>query len=180
MRSDFTRLREQIAILATISIALVAFLIAFDVRDPLVIYNASGSAPLGFYRVEARPPERGDTVIVQPSPAIALMIAARGILPLGVPLVKQVAALAGDEVCRSRIEGGGVITINGKAVAETFDKDREGRPLPAWEGCMALVDGEVFLLQPHPYSFDSRYFGPVLRCDVIGVARPIWTWNPPD
>jgi type IV secretory pathway protease TraF len=33
-------------------------------------------------------------------------------------------------------------------------------------------------LQPHPYSFDSRYFGLVLRCDVLGVARPLWTWNP--
>jgi type IV secretory pathway protease TraF len=44
---------------------------------------------------------------------------------------------------------------------------------------MRLIDGEFFLLQPHPLSFDSRYFGPVLRCDVVGVARPLWTWNPP-
>ena len=45
-----------------------------------------------------------------------------------------------------------------------------------------LIDekrGEFFLLQPHPLSFDSRYFGPVLRCDIVGVARPLWTWNPP-
>lgn len=178
MRNDPNRLGTKIVVLATISIAQVSLLIALDARAPVVVYNASGSAPLGFYRVESRPPERGDTVIVQPSPAIALMIAARGILPLGVPLVKQVAAVAGDEVCRSRIEGGGVVSINGKVVAETFDNDRDGRPLPAWEGCMTLVDGEVFLLQPHPYSFDSRYFGPVLRCDILGVARPLWTWNP--
>lgn len=43
---------------------------------------------------------------------------------------------------------------------------------------MRLVEGEYFLLQPHPNSFDSRYFGPVLRCDILGVARPIWTWSP--
>jgi type IV secretory pathway protease TraF len=23
-----------------------------------------------------------------------------------------------------------------------------------------------------------RYFGPVSKCDILGVARPLWTWNP--
>lgn len=93
------------------------------------------------------------------------------------PLVKQVTAVGGDEVCRSK-EPVNTIAINGKVVAEVFDKDHEGRQLPTWNGCMRLIDGEFFLLQPHPYSFDSKYFGLVLRCDVLGVARPLWTWNP--
>jgi len=94
------------------------------------------------------------------------------------PLVKQIAAVSGDEVCRSN-KPTGTIAINGKVLAEVFEKDREDRPLPSWEGCMILINGEFFLLQPHPYSFDSRYFGPVSRCDILGVARSIWTWNPP-
>lgn len=93
------------------------------------------------------------------------------------PLVKQVTAVGDDEVCRSK-EPVNTIAINGKVAAEVFDKDHEGRQLPTWNGCMRLIDGEFFLLQPHPYSFDSRYFGLVLRCDVLGVARPLWTWNP--
>jgi type IV secretory pathway protease TraF len=94
-----------------------------------------------------------------------------------VPLLKRVKAIGGDEICRAK-EPIGSIAINGKFIAEVLEKDREGRPLPAWEGCMRLVEGEYFLLQPHPLSFDSRYFGPVLRCDIPGVARPLWTWNP--
>jgi type IV secretory pathway protease TraF len=105
------------------------------------------------------------------------MLIASGILPWSVPLVKQIAAIGGDEVCRSD-EPDGTISINGKVVAETFEKDRDGRLLPVWNGCMKLVEGEFFLLQPHPYSFDSRYFGPVLGCDILGTARPVWTWNP--
>jgi type IV secretory pathway protease TraF len=110
-------------------------------------------------------------------PLLELLIVARGILPPSVPLVKPVTAVGGDEVCRSK-EPVNTIAINGKVVAEVFDKDHEGRQLPTWNGCMRLIDGEFFLLQPHPYSFDSKYFGLVLRCDVLGVARPLWTWNP--
>jgi conjugative transfer signal peptidase TraF len=177
MRIDRARLPLRIAVLLAISAANVAMLIVLDVRAPLVIFNASGSAPLGFYYVENRLPTRGELVVIKPPALLELFIVARGILPPSVPLVKQVAATGGDEVCRSN-ESAGTIAINGKVVAEAFDWDREGRRLPSWDGCIRLVDGEFFLLQPHPYSFDSRYFGPVSRCDVLGVAHPLWTWNP--
>jgi conjugative transfer signal peptidase TraF len=177
MRIDRVRLRLQIAVMAAISAAYVAMLVGFEVHAPLVVYNASGSAPLGFYYLEDRLPRRGELAIVKPPPAVELMLVASKILPASVPLVKQIAATGGDEVCRSN-EPSGTISINGKVVAETFDQDRNGRPLPVWSGCMKLVEGEFFLLQPHPYSFDSRYFGPVVSCDILGVARPLWTWNP--
>ncbi len=178
MRIDHKHLRRQVPVLAAMCAAVVVMLVSFGSHAPLVVYNATGSAPLGFYYLENRLPGRGETAVVQPPPLIELMIVARGILPPSVPLLKQIAAIGGDEVCRSK-EPEHAIAINGKVVAETFDNDRDGRPLPAWEGCMKLIDGEFFLLQPHPLSFDSRYFGPVMRCDVLGVARPLWTWNPP-
>jgi conjugative transfer signal peptidase TraF len=172
------RLRTKAAVLAAISVTIISTIVALAPHAPIVVYNGSGSAPLGFYRVENRLPERGEIAVVQPPPLVELMIVARGILPPSVPLLKQVAAAGGDEVCRSE-QPTGTISINGKVIAETFGSDREGRPLPSWQGCMRLIDGEFFLLQPHPLSFDSRYFGPVLRCDIIGVAHPLWTWNPP-
>ena len=178
MRIDQIELRRQVPVLAAMCGAVVLMLVSFGSQAPLVIYNATGSAPLGFYYLENRLPGRGETAVVQPPPLIELMIVARGILPPSVPILKQIAAIGGDEVCRSK-DPDHVIAINGKVVAETFDNDRDGRPLPAWEGCMKLIDGEFFLLQPHPLSFDSRYFGPVLRCDIVGVARRLWTWNPP-
>jgi conjugative transfer signal peptidase TraF len=177
MRIDPTHSRLQVAVLAVISVAVVSTLVTFGPRAPLVIYNGSASAPPGFYRVENRLPERGEIAVVQPPPLIELMIVARKILPPSVPLLKQIAAIGGDEVCRSR-EPVNTIAINGKIVAEVFEKDHKGRALPSWEGCIRLIDGEFFLLQPHPQSFDSRYFGPVMRCDILGVAHPLWTWNP--
>jgi conjugative transfer signal peptidase TraF len=171
------RLRLQVTVLAAISAAIVAMLIAVGVRAPLVIYNASASAPLGFYYLEHRLPARGEIAVVAPPPLIELMITSRGILPASAPLIKQVAAIGGDEVCRSK-EPVNAIAINGKVAAEVLETDREGRPLPSWQGCLRLVDGEFFLLQPHPFSFDSRYFGPVLRCDILGVAHPLWTRKP--
>jgi conjugative transfer signal peptidase TraF len=177
MRIDRARLRLQIAVIASISAANVAMLVGLDAHVPLVVYNASGSAPLGFYYLENRLPGRGELAVVKPPPAIELMIVAREVLPPSVPLVKQVAAVGGDEVCRSN-EPVGSIAINGKVVAEALDEDRDGRRLPSWDGCIGLVDGEFFLLQPHPHSFDSRYFGPVTSCDILGVARPLWTWDP--
>ena len=59
MRIDRARLRLQIAVMAAIS-AVTAMLIGFDVHVPLVVYNASGSTPLGFYYLEERLPRRGE------------------------------------------------------------------------------------------------------------------------
>jgi conjugative transfer signal peptidase TraF len=156
---------------------IVSLLVSFANQTPRLIFNASGSAPLGFYYLDQQLPLKGELAVMRPPPAIALLIAAYDILPAPVPLLKQVAAIGGEEVCRSR-EPSDAISINGHVLAEVQIKDRAGRALPSWEGCMRLVEGEYFLLQPHPLSFDSRYFGPVLRCDILGVARPIWTWNP--
>ena len=177
MRIRPPRPHLQIVVLALIAAANVAMLVASQVRVPLVIFNGSASAPLGFYYIDNRLPSRGETAAVAASPAVELMIAAYGILHNGLPLIKQIAAGGGDEVCRFN-EPTGTLAINGKVVAEVLETDREGRRLPHWEGCIRLVEGEFFLLQPHPHSFDSRYFGPVMKCDILGTARPIWTWNP--
>lgn len=52
--------------------------------------------------------------------------------------------------------------------------DTAGRPLPAWSGCIRLPDTQVFVLAADPDSFDSRYFGPVDRANVLGTALPVW------
>ncbi|MGJ4924811.1 hypothetical protein ACQR1H_31170 [Bradyrhizobium sp. HKCCYLRH2015] len=62
-------------------------------------------------------------------PTIELMIASRGILLGSMPLVKEIAAIGGDEVYRSRAAG--TISFNGKMVANVLVTDRKGRPLPS-------------------------------------------------
>jgi conjugative transfer signal peptidase TraF len=140
-------------------------------RAPLLVWNASASAPIGLYRVVSGAPERGDLVLVQPSKFIAKLAAKRRYLPSGVPLIKRIAAMGGDDVCAFD----GSIIINGKVIARQLGRDRVGRPMPRWNDCRILTCDEIFLLLTAADSFDSRYFGPVPRAQIIGRLAPLWT-----
>src|SRR5690349_2109491 len=121
MQND-RHLRLRVAVLAAISAAIIATLAGLYVHSPLIVYNASGSAPLGFYYLEDRLPGRGEVAVVRPPPMLEALMAARGILPVGAPLVKQVEAMAGDEVCRSRSPTG-TLAVNGSVVGEVLEQD---------------------------------------------------------
>lgn len=139
---------------------------------PRLVWNASASVPVGLY--SARSPDglrRGDLVAAHAPSAVARLMAERGYLPPRVPMLKHVAATAGQTVCRSRER----ISIDGAPVAQARSRDRMGRPLPAWSGCRKLRDGEVFLLNPaSPGSFDGRYFGPVPARSITAILTPLW------
>lgn len=141
--------------------------------DPLLIWNASASVPVGLYGVTPiTQPGIGDLVAVRPPEPLGRWLVENGYLGPDTPLLKRVAALPGSEVCRQ----GTTITVDGTAVAEARERDRLGRPLPVWRGCRTLRDGEVFLLNAdHPASLDGRYFGPLGAETIIGRATPIWT-----
>jgi type IV secretory pathway protease TraF len=51
------------------------------------------------------------------------------------------------------------ITIDGAQVGQALERDYRGRPLPHWQGCRLLEDGDVFLMNWHPRSLDERHFG---------------------
>jgi conjugative transfer signal peptidase TraF len=139
----------------------------------VLVWNATASAPLGLYRVaRARKFERGNFVLAVPAPPLAAFAARRGYLPQGVPLVKRVAAVAGDTVCAR----GDTIVIDGRFAAARLAADGKGRPLPSWTGCRMLRPGEVFLLMADvPTSFDGRYFGPTPTSQMVGTLYPLWT-----
>lgn len=140
---------------------------------PRLIWNASASAPRGLYRLQPEAAiRRGDLVLVRLPAAPRQLAAERGYLPAEIPLLKRVAALAGDRLCADgdRVRLGSGLTVQRLAA------DGQGRPLPAWQGCRVLGETEVFLLMAAaPASFDGRYFGPVTRSDVIGRLLPLWT-----
>ena len=139
---------------------------------PWFIWNASASAPLGLYRIsEADSLTLGELVVVMPPPDVARFMAARHYLPAGVPLMKHVAALPGQRVCRS----GAMVTVDGRPVAFARARDRAGRPLPIWRGCHHIRAGDLFLLNPAPDSLDGRYLGPLPASGLIGAAHPLLT-----
>jgi type IV secretory pathway protease TraF len=104
-------------------------------------------------------------------------MAARGYLGKNVPLLKHVAAKAGQRVCRI----GSVVNVDGRPAAVALIHDRAGRPLPVWRGCRTLNAEELLLLNPaHPDSLDGRYFGPLPAPTMLGRAIPILTRTTPD
>ncbi|WP_448662488.1 S26 family signal peptidase [Sphingomonas sp. CJ20] len=139
---------------------------------PRLVWNASASIPVGLYA--ARVPSRlrvGDLVAAEAPASVAALAAERGYLPRGVPLLKHVAALGGQRICRT----GMTLTVDGRRVAEARARDRLGRPLPRWRGCRTLAPGEVLLLNARAAdSFDGRYFGPVPARRVIALLAPLW------
>ena len=140
---------------------------------PKLVWNASASAPIGFYWVEPKTEvEPGDLVLAWLPDDARRLAAERRYLPANVPLVKRVAAMAGDRVCST----GRDISINGNIVTRRLLADREGRSMPRWEGCRILKGSEVFLLMARvPDSFDGRYFGPITTDRIIGRLVPLWT-----
>lgn len=139
---------------------------------PRLIWNASASAPIGLYGLhKADTLQVGDLVAVMPPQALSAFLDQRRYLPKGVPMLKHVAALPGQKVCRQDRK----VIIDGKVAAWALWRDRFSRPLPVWEGCRVLAADEVFLLNPRWDSFDGRYFGALSVRTVIGRATPLYT-----
>ncbi|TPG56577.1 S26 family signal peptidase [Sphingomonas glacialis] len=139
---------------------------------PRLVWNASASAPIGLYAVTpGAPVEAGDMVIAHVPDPWRMMAAERHYIPANVPLVKRVAAVAGDEVCALGQE----IFINGKWVVERRMADAKGRPMKSWSGCVRLRGRQLFLvMSDSPASFDGRYFGVTDSRLVVGRARLLW------
>ncbi|TRO31877.1 S26 family signal peptidase [Pseudomonas sp. ALS1279] len=144
---------------------------ALTTSPPRLIYNASDSVPVGWYRISSAGSfAPGDLVLVRLPPEVRSLAAQRGYLPANVPLLKTVAAVAPQRVCTQ----GSQVRIDGVLVARRLRWDRQGRALPTWQACRRLADDELFLLSSNPASFDSRYFGQVSADAVIGRAQPLW------
>lgn len=160
-------------ILVAGAVSAAALLSAALPVSRVLIWNTTASVPTGLYHMRGTASlQVGERVAIDPPPRLRRYLAARGYLPTGVPLLKEVAALAGDTVCRTGL----LITINGKPAGAARAHDRQERPLPEWQGCHRIAVDELFVMNPRATgSFDGRYFGPVKRAQLIGRASPVWT-----
>lgn len=137
---------------------------------PRLIWNATPSAPIGLYKVEQKPPAIGDFALVMPSGSAEKLIYDRGYLPPGIPLLKRVAAMSGDKICRTK----DIVFVNNYQVANALFADSNGRKMPRWNGCFTLQSHEFFLLNDHEKSLDGRYFRATNESQIIGVAIPVF------
>jgi conjugative transfer signal peptidase TraF len=135
----------------------------------VVRLNRSASAPVGVYWRQAITELRHGMLVAVPVPPSWHATALRmGIIPhASTPLMKPVAALPGDEICITEE----VLWVRGVSygpLVEGFS--------PAFDGCVSVAVGEVFLASEVPRSFDSRYFGMIPVEVLTQEMIPWWTW----
>lgn len=145
-------------------------------------YNGSPSYPMGIYLLKRLDgtPELGALVFACPPDTEAFREARRrryigwGTCPAGyTPIIKKVAARTGDVV-----HVGSVVSINNveQANTEIAAADSRGRALNVYQGGVIAQDHFLLLSDIYSGSFDSRYFGPLHRRQIIGHAQPVLTW----
>ncbi|WP_234052729.1 MULTISPECIES: S26 family signal peptidase [unclassified Xanthobacter] len=161
-------------ILTMTVLAVIGIAAASAVETPTkLIWNATASAPIGFYTVEpADRIEVPELVAVMPPEPLATFMIERGYIARDVPLLKRVVGLPGQQVCRT----GRTITVNGTEIGEALERDSLGRDLPVWQGCRVIGHDQLFLMNWEVRdSLDGRNFGPIPAASVIGRAVPLWT-----
>ena len=109
-------------------------------------------------------PERYDLVAFESGTA-------QPMFPAGTVLVKRLVGVPGDRI---EVEAGEV-RVNGEILAYLSHEvlAQLGRSSFDFDARFVLRDGEYFVLGEAPLSYDSRYWGPVHRADVIGRARGV-------
>lgn len=166
-------MNSRAATLLTTLGAAVALLSTVGEKSAHYIWNASASVPIGLYLIQ---PTGNlfvtELVAIQPPEPTAKFLADRGYLPRGVPILKRVLALHGQTVCRNQL----TITVDKIEMGEVRERDNRGRPLPVWQGCRVIAEGEVFLMNwQSADSLDGRYFGVLPTTAIVGRAEPLWT-----
>lgn len=160
--------------LAALGVALAAA--SFASKRPVLVWNTTDSVPIGLYHIVSRPVRVGDFVLVRLSGTIEALAQRRRYIGPNTPLLKRVAAMAGDRVCR---RGCGLRIVGRRSLSViALRADRSGRRMPEWQGCIQLRNGQLLVLGRGAESFDSRYFGPVRRNQILGAAIPLWLIRP--
>lgn len=166
----------SVSVIAILSISIVGLAGGYRL-------NLTPSQVLGLWRIKElhRPVAVGDLVFVCPPPSAPFLEAReRGYLRHGLcaggfaPLIKTVAALPGQHV-----EIGADVVIDGRPIRASgvHTTDGEGRLLRPFVGGIVPPD-HLFLHSSFASSYDSRYFGPLPAAGLLGLARPVLTFDP--
>lgn len=123
--------------------------------------NRTASIPTGIYIVVNNEYINiGDTVVFESS-------------SFSGKLIKYVAAGDGTEFCTD--ESGG-LWIAGIAVAEK-NTQKYPNSLLDQSICHKLKPDELLVLGDHENSYDSRYFGPIKKQDIIASVKLLWEFD---
>lgn len=146
-------------------------IIAFFAITPFV-YNLSGSAPVGVWKVTGDSLSKGKWGLACLPQVAAELAMTRGYVGHGncpegtTPVLKKVVAAFGDQV---QVSWTGVL-INGDRLPDSAPRMTDSRNLPLQRSQFHghLRANQVWLHSPGN-SYDSRYFGPIARQSVQRV-----------
>jgi conjugative transfer signal peptidase TraF len=150
------------------TLVLGVLVLAAVVSTRWVRLNLSPSVPVGVYRLaRLAPPLARGTLVVLPVP-----VAVRPWHRAWAPLLKPVAAVAGDEVCVQER----TLWVAGASYGPVY-ATAQGQVLPQLAGCQTVPEAHVLLASDAPRSLDGRYFGLTRIADLTAQAVPVWTWR---
>jgi conjugative transfer signal peptidase TraF len=160
-----------LAVAAGIAVAIRTL---YPLVGPPLLINYTDSEPKGLYWLEARPSAhyaRGELVAFAVPEPFQGLIYGREWLAKGLPLMKGIGALEGDQVCIDDVH----VSINGAIVGPVFAADSAGRALPKIRGCFKVGAGFFLPLSTLiSRSFDGRYLGEEPLSEIRGTANPLW------
>ncbi len=161
---------KMILVYLSVSILLILVTRHVQKQPPSLLYNPTDSARVGWYKiVKTEHYKIGDIVAAYLPKDAGFLAAERGYLPSGLPVIKTVAAIAGDEFCISEAQ----LTFEDGSSLPILPFDDQGRALPTMsEGCVVISEGHILVISDETdRSFDSRYFGAVGTSKVLGLAK---------
>lgn len=133
--------------------------------------QASSSMPRGLYFVmPANNIHRGDVVIFKPPREARVFLLKKHWVPKNGLLMKTVFAMSGDFICKKNH----AIWINHKRICFVFNDYAPYKKLLDTRFCGMLKNGQYLLMSTRvKRSFDGRYFGPVNKSVIVGVAKKL-------
>lgn len=141
-----------------------------------IFHNLTASLPQGYYL--CRPYRQGAELPLQtlvqfvPTPDAAAVVARYAPQdPQTATWMKAIGAGPAEHVCVHGRE----VWRNGIFLTTRPLIDRY--PALAQDACWTVGQGEVFVMGRHPYSYDSRYFGPIAVTDIHATCEALWTWE---
>lgn len=183
-KRSFSRARLLVAILAFLVFILLsslkpAFAGSYLKNNLGIWFNTTASYPLGFYKEVSREARRGDYVVfclpfLETSFALKRSYLEKGLCKnASKPLIKKVYGVGGD-----------LVSINKRGVSVGELKypglkprlfDSKGRELRPYFGVFKTNRDEFWLFSEYDgRSWDSRYFGPVDRSQVLSVVEAVF------
>lgn len=170
------RTRRPFVVIGIAALLVLAIRTALSTWAPPLLINTTASEPLGVYWVKHRPSgeyARGMRVVFPVPEKYQALVAERGWLAPGIPLIKHIGAVEGDRVC---IQSDRAV-INDVVAGPVSTHDSEGRPLPQLRGCLTVPPGYFLPLSTYiPNSFDGRYMGIQPLSAIVGEVIPAWTF----